>query len=157
MKEKNPFKHIMFFSKCHNDDEEPKLRRVELADVSSFLPEKFQEKVVRFYYKTTEKQVTSDEAKMFVHIASIFSLLNIFIVYSWFDEWAKDYKKQLQSKKVIIIMCVLIHIGQVDPQPMHMYTRRQEWKGSITWYTKVKTQAYLLIPGQLKRSIPSLN
>ena len=67
MKEKNPFKHIMFFSKCHNDDEEPKLRRVELADVSSFLPEKFQEKVVRFYYKTTEKQVTSDEAKMFVH------------------------------------------------------------------------------------------
>ena len=67
MKEENPFHHIMFFSKPHNDDEKPKTKRVELADVSSFLPEKFQEKIVRFYYKTTEKPVTFVEAKWFVH------------------------------------------------------------------------------------------
>ncbi len=71
-KEENPFHHIMFFSKYHDDDEEPIPRRVELAEVSSFLPEKFQEKVVRFYYKTTEKSVTFDEAKRFVH-STVFS------------------------------------------------------------------------------------
>ncbi len=72
MKEKNPFDHIMFFSKHHDQDEEPEPYWIELADVSSFLPAKFQEKVVRFYCKNTDK---FDKAIRFGHFTVFFSLL----------------------------------------------------------------------------------
>ena len=68
MKEKNPFDHIMFFSKHHDQNEEPEPDWIELADVSSFLPENFQEKVVRFYCKNTDK---FDEAKRFGYFFSL--------------------------------------------------------------------------------------
>lgn len=48
---KDPFKSIRFFSK--HDDKTGK--EIPLATVSSFLPEKFKEIVVRFYYKGTNK------------------------------------------------------------------------------------------------------
>ncbi|XP_064385626.1 deoxynucleoside triphosphate triphosphohydrolase SAMHD1-like isoform X2 [Halichondria panicea] len=77
MKEKNPFDHIMFFPKHHDQDEEPEPDWIELADVSSFLPAKFKEIVVRFYCKNADK---FDEAK------------------SVFKKWAEKYRTQLRSK-----------------------------------------------------------
>ncbi len=74
MKEKNPFDHIMFFSKHHTQGKDPEPHWIDLADVSSFLPAKFQEKVVRLYCKNTNK---FEEAKRFGHFTVFFSLLSI--------------------------------------------------------------------------------
>ena len=64
----------MFFSKQRNQDEERKPKRILLSEVSSFLPEKFQEKVVRFYCKSMDKV---DGAQTFVD----FTILNKFYIF----------------------------------------------------------------------------
>ena len=61
MKEKDPFKFIRFFSK----KEPNKAMEIPLNKISSLLPEKFQEKVVRVYCKT-DSDVIIKEAERYV-------------------------------------------------------------------------------------------
>ncbi len=73
-KEKNPFDDINFFPKP-SGDKKLVAKRIKLSEVSSFLPEKFQETVMRVYWKGSKHSRDIDRAQRFVLFCFVLSEL----------------------------------------------------------------------------------
>ena len=88
----NPFDSIRFFSKYDDN----KGKKISLSTVSSFLPERFKETVVRFYYKPTDKPEEFMEAKRFLF--NSIAIANIIIVLLFPDNLMLGSKKDQRLK-----------------------------------------------------------